>query len=71
MDGRELQEIRLAYVGTQADLAEQLGVSRVTVSDWERGAAPVPRTVEIIARLLRNNPVLTKRVMEIVYVKNR
>jgi transcriptional regulator with XRE-family HTH domain len=38
-----LAEARAAAGLTQAQLAERLGVSQVTILDWEKGKRPVPR----------------------------
>jgi len=43
-------QLRMRYGLTQAQLARKLGVHRVTVTNWERGAAGIPGPV---ARLLR------------------
>lgn len=42
----QIRGLRLAYGLSQAKLAERLGVSRVTVSNWERGiAVPTSRVI--------------------------
>ena len=43
-------QLRRRFGLTQAQLARKLGVHRVTVTNWERGAAGIPGPV---ARLLR------------------
>ena len=43
-------QLRKRFGFTQAQLARKLGVHRVTVTNWERGAAGIPGPV---ARLLR------------------
>lgn len=67
MKGEVLRRLRLKLVGTQEVFAEHLDVSRTTVSDWERGAAPVPHTVALLMRLWEKNPKLVNRVMETTY----
>ena len=43
----EIKTRRTALGMTQEDLAEKLGVSHITVSRWERGAAlPSPKNVK-------------------------
>ncbi|MDD3493748.1 MAG: helix-turn-helix transcriptional regulator [Candidatus Thermoplasmatota archaeon] len=43
----QIRGLRLAYGLSQAKLAERLGVSRVTVSNWERGiAVPTSRVIK-------------------------
>lgn len=39
-------------IGTQAEVAELLGVHRVTVADRERGAKPIDREAELALRYL-------------------
>jgi len=42
----QIRGLRLAYGLSQAKLAERLGVSRVTISNWERGiAVPTSRVI--------------------------
>jgi transcriptional regulator with XRE-family HTH domain len=45
----ELQRIREALGMTQAELADELGVHRVTVARWETGDRTIP---EPVARLI-------------------
>ena len=55
MDGSELRRIR-ERMGrlTQAQMAERLGVHRVTLADWERGATgitePMARFILLLAK---------------------
>ena len=54
MTGQELRQLRNQLRLTQLDLAEQLGVHKITVSKWETGVHKVP---EAVAKLL---PLLVK-----------
>jgi len=47
MTAQELREARQSLGFTQQQLADHLGVSRVTVARWETGAWPVPPMVAI------------------------
>lgn len=46
MTPSELHILRKQFGLTQADLAERLGVSRLTVSNWERARFTIPRDLE-------------------------
>src|SRR5712691_11689081 len=46
----QLRWLRRHLGFTQQALAERLGIHRVTVADWERGAAPVPLLVSEVLR---------------------
>lgn len=60
--GERIAWIRRQYGLTQADMATRLGVHRVSVAQWERGAA-VPRleTWERIQRMWDKLKVKKKR----------
>lgn len=52
MTGHELKEARGRLGITQDELAQRLGVHRVTVGRWETGARLIPRrTIEALKRL--------------------
>jgi len=48
--GKTIRSLRQSRGLTQGQLAELLGVSRVTVSDWERGRAS-PRSEVVFDRI--------------------
>jgi len=50
LTGPRLRWLRTQLGFTQQGLADRLGIHRVTLADWERGAAPVP---VMMAELLR------------------
>jgi transcriptional regulator with XRE-family HTH domain len=52
LNGPELKIWRKTLGLTQSDAANQFGVTRPTVQNWEYGITPVPLTVELAARLL-------------------
>lgn len=52
MTPRQLSTLRHRLGWTQARLAEVLDVHKMTVSKWERGTQPVPRSVEIAMHCL-------------------
>lgn len=52
MDGKELEQRRIAAALTRAELAARLGVSRQTVWNWETGQAPIPGPAAKLIRLL-------------------
>ena len=58
MDAKTVRRIRKKLKLTQAQLASQLGVHRLTVSKWERGQHPVPPMAH---RLLKQMEQLTKK----------
>jgi transcriptional regulator with XRE-family HTH domain len=52
----QLKTARLAAGLTQAELAELIGVTRLTVSKWERGESspppePIPSQSEILSKI--------------------
>ena len=51
--GEEIRTRRLLLHITQSQLAEALGVTRGTVSNWERGSAMPRATVERIHETIR------------------
>lgn len=51
----ELKRIRLRLDLTQTELAEQLGVTRNTVTRWETGARKIAAPVAIAIRAVASN----------------
>lgn len=49
MTPRELKRWRQSMEFTQAEFAEELGVSRSTVNRWEGGLQAIPKSVELLA----------------------
>jgi DNA-binding transcriptional regulator YiaG len=58
MNGNDLKGIRQANRLSQEQFGELLGVHRTSVSDWERGTAPVPVYAELFALLIERRPEL-------------
>ena len=59
MTGNELRDWRLEMAMTQEELAAELGVSRPTLSGWEkRGDLSVGRLVYLAIQALTKNPML-------------
>ncbi|MGA7328606.1 MAG: helix-turn-helix domain-containing protein [Rhodomicrobium sp.] len=58
MQGRELQNIRKAARLTQEEFGQLVDHHRTSVSDWERGDREIPAAVELIARLIDDQPEL-------------
>ena len=55
MTGDQLADIRLTLTLTQQELADALGVHRVTVANWERGGDnPVPKAIALAMMALKN-----------------
>ena len=53
VQGRQLRRLRRDRIGSQATLADALGVRREAVARWETGThQPAPDTLLAIARLL-------------------
>ena len=52
MTGKELKEIRAKMGFTQKQLAKELGVSKITVSGWERGRHKMSKRYERHIKLL-------------------
>ena len=48
---------------TQNDLAEAVGANIRTLQDWERGRSPMPKPVEILLELMRDMPVVRRRLL--------
>ncbi len=44
--GEHLRAYRKKYALTQAEMAEKLGVTKESISEWERGARDLPGTVK-------------------------
>ena len=44
MTPKQLKDHRTTLTFTQERLAEELGVTRITVNRWENGAQPIPET---------------------------
>jgi DNA-binding transcriptional regulator YiaG len=63
---RRLQAIRKKELGlTQKDLAEAIGANLRTLQDWEMGRSPMPKPVEILLDLMREMPLVRKRLLTI------
>jgi DNA-binding XRE family transcriptional regulator len=55
--GQNLRDARLAADWAQAKLAAHLGVTRLTIYNWETGAAPMPAwQLKRAARWLKKTP---------------
>lgn len=52
MDPVELRSLRKTAGLSQADMAEALGMNRATISDMERGVAPIERRTGLAARYI-------------------
>lgn len=52
MNGFELREWRKLLGYTQQDAANEFGVTRATIQNWEHGVTPVPLTVHLASRQL-------------------
>ena len=52
MNGRELRIWRKLLGYTQEDAANELGVTRATIQNWEHDVTPVPVTVHLASRQL-------------------
>ncbi|MER3426471.1 MAG: hypothetical protein C4299_04895 [Thermoleophilia bacterium] len=52
MSSAELRQIRLQLGLSQMELAKILGVQQPTVSRWERGMSPVPKSAALVLRML-------------------
>jgi transcriptional regulator with XRE-family HTH domain len=58
----ELRRVRERLGWTQADLADALGVHRVTVAKWEAGDRSIPEPVaRLAARILKEERQKKKR----------
>jgi transcriptional regulator with XRE-family HTH domain len=57
----ELQRIREALGLTQAQLAEEIGVHRVTVAKWEAGDRNIPEPVARLVQRIRDERKRRKR----------
>ena len=57
----ELQRIREALGLTQAQLAEEIGVHRVTVAKWEAGDRAIPEPVARLVQRIRDERKRRKR----------
>ena len=53
MSMEELRERRSALGLTQPELADALGIHRVTISNWERGHHPIPKWLTLAMDQLR------------------
>ncbi len=49
----ELRKLRLSLDVTQREMAEKLGVSRQMYGLYERGNAPISKTIELLAETMR------------------
>jgi DNA-binding transcriptional regulator YiaG len=58
LTGDELHEIRRFFGMTQSHVARLCGVTRQTISDWERGVAIVRPLPTRVLRSLRKRPML-------------
>lgn len=52
MSPQEMKRRREALGLTQAQLARELGLDSITVSRYERGVHPIPRTVELAFEMI-------------------
>jgi transcriptional regulator with XRE-family HTH domain len=57
----ELQRIREALGLTQAQLADEIGVHRVTVAKWETGDRTIPEPVARLVQRIRDERKRLKR----------
>jgi DNA-binding transcriptional regulator YiaG len=65
MEPKEVKRIRKRLGRTQAELAQDLGVSRETVARWETGTRPVPGpAARLLERLQREGQMLKRIVQE-------
>lgn len=55
MSGAELRQLRLQLGLSQQKLAKILGVHQPTVSRWERGMSPVPKSAALVLRMLQGH----------------
>lgn len=60
MQPDELKALRNAAGLTQAEMANAIGLSRVTVGLMERGGAPIERRTELSIRYLAEHPEMAK-----------
>ena len=49
----DLRKLRLSLDVTQREMAEKLGVSRQMYGLYERGNAPISKTIELLAETIR------------------
>ncbi|USI72733.1 helix-turn-helix domain-containing protein [Sphingomonas morindae] len=56
MRPEEMKALRKAAGLTQAEFASALGMHRVTISDMERGVAPIETRTALAARYLSDHP---------------
>jgi transcriptional regulator with XRE-family HTH domain len=62
LTGRELRKERLLLGLTQQELAAKLGMSRNTITRYERGFLPkIPKYVELAVSALRADRAASKR----------
>ena len=57
MTGKELLTTRHAFDFSQEELGHLLGVTGRTVYKWEKEVTPIPRSVEILLTLHRNQRI--------------
>lgn len=55
MTGDEFKSIYKGLNLTQTEMAEKLGVSRGTISDWSRGAVVIDRRTALAARQVQRD----------------
>lgn len=61
---KRIKAIRKEELGlTQKGLAEAVGVNLRTLQDWELGRSPMPKPVEILLKLMRDVPIVKKRLL--------
>jgi DNA-binding XRE family transcriptional regulator len=72
LNGGEARYLRRTLHATQEELAEKMGIDRVTVADWERGANPISPQHDYILRgfalgwMLAGNLITPECMVEIL-----
>jgi transcriptional regulator with XRE-family HTH domain len=52
VSGSDLKQLRRRMGLTQGQLGELIGVHLVSISRWETGTVPIPKTIALLMRLL-------------------